>query len=296
MAFITQYNFNRIVVNIDNPMIKKGLKMENRDERLYPHQTIDWFSELEATRLFLCKLLIDQNTAHPLFDKMVREHWLHIYVPSDNYLYAVKPKAPSYHSEELCPGVNSNFCDFKLPVGFRETYGIRGVERFRQWLNTPDADVQTPFDVLKRDPERFKIKCEARWPGKEQKLNWNVHTEEKNNSGIRNTDTVKDVRQYIENLMTGYKDWLQSLNPLQRAAVTALKRHSWQKDLSFKGLDTEQLSELMKHFRQEFKNRIVTALLTYYYKTAEEAGKTDVDAAVLESIGFKRCKNTCCHA
>lgn len=41
MAFITQYNFNRIVVNIDNPMIKKGLKMENRDERLYPHQTID---------------------------------------------------------------------------------------------------------------------------------------------------------------------------------------------------------------------------------------------------------------
>ena len=64
MAFITKYNFKRIHANPET--VGKGLMMENCEELLYPHKKIDWFSDLEATRLFLCKILL-LEPGHALF-------------------------------------------------------------------------------------------------------------------------------------------------------------------------------------------------------------------------------------
>lgn len=56
MAFITQYNFQRIIVNQDT-MGKHGLRMDGQDGLLYAPRQIDWFNDLEASRLYLCQIL-----------------------------------------------------------------------------------------------------------------------------------------------------------------------------------------------------------------------------------------------
>ena len=282
MAFITKYNFKRIHANPET--IGKGLMMENCEELLYPHKKIDWFSDLEATRLFLCKILL-LEPGHALFTQMIHQKWLKIYTPADNFRRATKPKAPSYHINKACEGLHQPFRDFELPVGFVEIYGEAGVIRFRKWLN---------FDVLEHDLERFKIKCEALWP----RVSWHsVLLERKENSGVHVFDysTEEEIHGYINYLMEQYTQWLNNvLNDTERKAVETFKRRSTQKGLSFPGMDNQALNKLMSTFQREFKNRMTNALLAYYYKVAEKNHSDDVNKEVLEYLGFKPCGHVDC--
>lgn len=282
MAFITKYNFKRIHANPET--VGKGLMMENCEELLYPHKKIDWFSDLEATRLFLCKILL-LEPGHALFAQMIHQKWLKIYTPADNFRRATKPKAPSYHINKACEGLHQPFRDFELPVGFVEIYGEAGVIRFRKWLN---------FDVLEHDPKRFKIKCEALWP----QVSWHsVLLERKENSGVHVFDysTEEEIHGYINYLMEQYTQWLNNvLNDTERKSVETFKRRSTQKGLSFPGMDNQALNKLMATFQREFKNRMTNALLAYYYKVAEKNHSDDVNKEVLEHLGFKPCGHVDC--
>ena len=282
MAFITKYNFKRIHANPET--IGKGLMMENCEELLYPHKKIDWFSDLEATRLFLCKILL-LEPGHALFTQMIHQKWLKIYTPADNFRRATKPKAPSYHINKACEGLHQPFRDFELPVGFVEIYGEAGVIRFLKWLN---------FDVLEHDLERFKIKCEALWP----RVSWHsVLLERKENSGVHVFDysTEEEIHGYINYLMEQYTQWLNNvLNDTERKAVETFKRRSTKKGLSFPGMDNQALNKLMSTFQREFKNRMTNALLAYYYKVAEKNHSDDVNKEVLEYLGFKPCGHVDC--
>ena len=291
MAFITKYNFKRIHANPET--IGKGLMMENCEELLYPNQVINWFSDLEATRLFLCKILL-LEPGHALFTQMIHQKWLKIYTPADDFRRATKPKAPSYHTNKACEGLHQPFRDFELPVGFVEIYGEAGVIRFRKWLNSVDKDGQKPFDVFEHNPERFKIKCEALWP----RVSWHsVLLERKENSGVHIFDysTEEEIHGYINYLMGQYTQWLNNvLNDTERKAVETFKRRSTQKGLSFPGMDNQALNKLMATFQREFKNRMTNALLAYYYKVAEKNHSDDVNKEVLEHLGFKPCGHVDC--
>jgi len=242
------------------------------------------FSDLEATRLFLCKILL-LEPGHALFAQMIHQKWLKIYTPADNFRRATKPKAPSYHINKACEGLHQPFRDFELPVGFVEIYGEAGVIRFRKWLN---------FDVLEHDPERFKIKCEALWP----QVSWHsVLLERKENSGVHVFDysTEEEIHGYINYLMEQYTQWLNNvLNDTERKSVETFKRRSTQKGLSFPGMDNQALNKLMATFQREFKNRMTNALLAYYYKVAEKNHSDDVNKEVLEHLGFKPCGHVDC--
>ncbi len=291
MAFITNYNFKRIYANPET--VGKGLMMENCEELLYPNQVIDWFSDLEATRLFLCKILL-LEPGHALFTQMIHQKWLKIYTPADDFRHATKPKAPSYHVNKACEGLHQPFRDFELPVGFVEIYGEAGVTRFRKWLNSVDKDGQKPFDVFEHNPERFKIKCEALWA----RVSWHsVLLERKENSGVHvfHYSTVEEIHDYINYLMAQYTRWLNNvLTDTECKAVETFKRRSTQKGLSFPGMDNQALSKLMATFQREFKNRMTNALLAYYYKVAEKNHSDDVDKEVLEHLGFKPCGHEDC--
>ena len=289
MAFITKYNFKRI--HADPKTVGKGLMMENCEELLYPNQVIDWFSDLEATRLFLCKILL-LEPGHALFTQMIHQKWLKIYTPADNFRRATKPKAPSYHTNKACEGLHQPFRDFELPVGFVEIYGEAGVIRFRKWLNSIDKDGQKPFDVFEHKPERFKIKCEALWP----RVSWDsVLLERKENSGTLSFEhyTTEEIKLYINNLMDEYAQWLTKLTPTERKAVETFKRRSAQKGLSFHDLDSTVVSTLMAKFQKDFKKQMAYALLSYYYKMAME-NDNSVDEKVLEHLGFKPCGHEGC--
>ena len=289
MAFITNYNFKRIYT--DSETVGKGLMMENREELLYPHQKIDWFSDLEATNLFLHKILLLEPD-HVLFTKMINQKWLKIRTPADDFLHATKPKAPSYHVNKACAGLYQHFRNFKLPVGFVENYNEQGVIDFRKWLNSADKDGQTPFDVFESEPERFKIKCEALWP----RVSWHsLLLESHKNSGVRLFEhyTVEEIHAYIKNLIDRYAIWLGKLTLKESKAVETFKRRSKQSGLSFHDLDSKAVSTLMTQFQEEFKNQMIYALLTYYHKMAMES-LTGVDQKVLEHLGFKPCGHHDC--
>ncbi len=293
MAYITRYNFSRMQAN--RHAIGKGLMMENQEQLLYPHRIIDWFNDLEATRLFLCKvLLLEQD--HALFTAMLGKHWLKIITPEDDFTHAVAPKKPSYHIDVNCSALHTpEFRDFELPVGFLETYGVQGVQAFRRWLHQPHIDGKKPIDVFANDPQRFKTKCEALWT----RVSWHgVVLNRRQNSGVHlfHNYSLAEVSAHIDGLLAQYDQWLDSLQPMERDAVVAFKRRSSQQGLSFRGLDTERVSELLAHFKAQFKVPMREALLAYYYQTATESRMDMVSDNVLEHLGFEPCGYCCGHS
>lgn len=295
MAFITQYNFQRIIVNQDT-MGKHGLRMDGQDGLLYAPRQIDWFNDLEASRLYLCQiLLLEQN--HALFAKMIGLGWLKIYTPADDYTRAAAPKPPAYHCDANCRGLRTEkFRDFQLPVGFAEIYGIdckMGVQYFRQWLHTQQRNGITPIQTLEDDPKRFQSQCEALWP----RLVWGgVVLEQRTNSGTTTfcNYLLADIERNIDALLAQYRQWLDTLAPAERQAVEAHKRQSaYRKGLSFRQVEQPRLTALLETFQKSFKNPMRENLLALYYHNAWHAG-LDMRQSALDALGFQPCK--ICHA
>ena len=118
-----------------NPeQIKQHFSMNAEDNGaayIYDKKNITWFNELEASRLFLCKVFLLQPN-HLLIQKMEANKWLKIITSADEYTHVFPPTKPKFHLTANCIHSHHNYINFELPVGFKEKYREKGVEQFRQ--------------------------------------------------------------------------------------------------------------------------------------------------------------------
>ena len=112
MVYITYANYKRIMA--DPKSIKQHFAMNaegNGAAYIYDKKNINWFNELEASRLFLCKILLLQPN-HPLFQKIEIDKWLKI-ITIDKYTHAFPPVKPKFHSAGNCPCLHRDYINFK---------------------------------------------------------------------------------------------------------------------------------------------------------------------------------------
>lgn len=278
MVYITQANYRRLLAD---PVPK--LDMNGQDALLYTEHHIDWFSNLEAERLYLCKILLHEHS-HPLFDQMIGKKWLYVFTPKDEYTHAVKPQPPRYHLAG-CDCMCHHFTNLRLPVGFKETYGIEGVEAFRDWFTLH-------CDLLPDHSSRFLNKVQALWP----RVQWegSVHQAvHLLNSGVCHFYNLHlpQLKQAVTDLLTRYKTWISSLPAPEQHALNAHKRHSSNcQGLSAPAVTPQRLIKLLQQFTQEFKNPMRDALLMYYYQSALNSGLGNCSTTALEALGFEPCQ------
>lgn len=276
VVYITRYNFSRLIA--DHKTIGKGLVMQGNEHFLYDQCQIDWFTDLEASRLFLCKILLLEKE-HVLFNKMVGKRWLKIHT-HDDFTRAKKPKEPAYHQRADCVGLHADFKDFPLPVGFKETYGVEDVECFREWLD------REGWRWLDDRPDRFQTKCEAMYP----RLEWTNVVKEVvrlKNSGVHlfHNFSLVELEDFIQSLYDEFQTWFAKLSPSEQAFVSWCKQNYCAKDTL-----TPEQSRLFDHFKIAFKFQMMDALRAYYYVMVEENGLHGVQKTVLEALGFEPCR------
>ncbi|UOP04589.2 hypothetical protein [Conchiformibius kuhniae] len=279
-VYITKYNFGRLLAS---PQHK--LEMDGHDGALYSECCIDWFNNLEAARLYFCKILLLEHS-HPLFDRIIGQRWLYVATPQDNYTRAARPQQPRYHRAG-CACVKSDFVDLVLPVGFKETYGIQGVERFRDWF-------AVHRELLPDHEQRFLTKVQALWP----RVQWESAVREavrRRNSGTHPFYhfNLAELAQTIQTLLAKYQVWQDTLPFAEQQALRAHKRRCRQRGLRADHVAPQRLTDLLDEFARTFKNPMRDALLLYYYQSAQKSGVGGCDAGVLEELGFIPCGK--CH-
>lgn len=277
LVYITKFNFSRMTANSET--IGKGLCLQGNEQLLYSKRRIDWFTDLEASSLFLCKILLLEQD-HVLFETMVGKRWLKIRTPKDDFTRAKAPKKPAFHQDVGCTALHADFVNFKLPVGFKEIYGEARVQDFRAWLD------KEGWKLLADSPERFQIKCEAMYP----RVQWaNVVKEvvRRQNSGVHlfHNFNLAELEDFIHNLYDEFQTWCATLSPSEQAFVSWCKQNYCAKDTL-----TPEQNSLLDHFKTAFKWQMMDALRAYYYVMAEENGLHGVNQSVLESLGFAPCQ------
>ena len=289
MVYITYANYKRIMA--DPKSIKQHFAMNaegNGAAYIYDKKNINWFNELEASRLFLCKILLLQPN-HPLFQKIEIDKWLKI-ITIDEYTHAFPPVKPKFHSAGNCPCLHRDYINFKLPVGFKEKYSENGVEQFREWFTKvlPNENY-TPQQLLETNPKRFAIKAEARW-----NVDWSsIMREFAENSGkveFHNYN-LQQLEQKIDQLCQQFEEWRQTLLPIECAAIEAFKTITYCSDLSYQGIEETRLQELIAYFKNNLKYPMQEVLLAYYYQTAVSSGLSFENHTILEQLGFEACKH-----
>ena len=294
MVYITRSNYQRIKVDFNK--IKKSFVPHTEQQQavdyIYSKRPINWFSDLEASRLILCKIMLLQPK-HPLIQKIEAGRWVKVITPSDKYTHAKPPIAPKFHVSEACVYLQSDYLNLELPSTFKERYGEEGVIAFRAWFETvlPEENC-TPEQLLKQgEITRFIRKAEARW-----NVDWS-NTEKglikAKNSGSEefHNFNLQELEQRIDKLCQRFEAWKETLLPIELNAIEAFKTMAHEPKLRYSGLKKERLYELLDYFKQTFKYPMQDELLAYYYQTAQESELPFQNSTILEQLGFEACRH-----
>ncbi|OSI07760.1 Uncharacterised protein [Neisseria animaloris] len=280
MAYISRFNFGRLVANRETTLNNDDLTRECN--KIYADKDIDWFSDLEKKRLFLCKILLTEPN-NPLFQKIICNKWIKIQT-TDNFKKAKKPREPRFHRDKDCEWLNKDYENYNLPANFLEFYKTKGVEEFRLWFKTPIIDhrnneMRTPEDWINNgDKMKFLAQVETKW----NKVSWsNFEKQFRPNSGRESFDNwnLKKIEEKIDQLLSKFDSWYLSLSEEDQIRINKIKN---------KNITTKEDLEIK--FKKEFRFSMKDLLLTYYYATAINSNIPIENTTILEKLGFKPCK------
>ena len=288
MAYITNYNFNRITTGFEVPK-DKNFKFEDIVIWVAPSGvTIDkdnptcLFAKWDVEELLIFKAFCkDAKLAKGTFYHKIPK-------PVDSYRYVQPEKSPAYHENPECERLHAEFERITIPEEIRKQ-GKEKVIEFRQWWKEHEH-------LRLTKPDAFVFR-----------LNLNFHTnvktfevETKNNSGIKCFEnvTVREIdneiyKKFFE-LYTWAKEDEKRLEIFNEYAYLSYlcRDPNNPKPLKFKDVSFSEsdIIDVLKYVHPK-KKEIIQSLKNLYVKTYNP--NLEFDQTLLDELGFEPCGSCC---
>lgn len=268
MVYITRYNADRIINNID---IKKfDIKEELYKARLY------MISPSEVKKLIAYKSLMKgRQDVMDVFKKIKKNKDTHSFVKETDH--------PSYHMDKDCSRLNSNYENYRIPKEI-EYQGKDAVKEFRKWYRDRK-------ELLEFDPEMFYEQLQDSYGIKE------LEKVEYDNSGVKEFEncTVEELEKQIDILKRECDKFYHNPNnkPILSKFLYRLDLADPYKEIPSNkiGKTDKEIKAVLAKFRDEYKKPLVKLLKLYY--CAKYNPNLEYDKNILEQLGFKPCTECC---
>lgn len=274
MPFITVSNSKKLIKKIDQ------LYLSEIEEKIYD-VNIDFFSEKEITFLKGIREFLRDP------EKFSLEYYKPIEVKDSlNYIYP--EKQPSFHDDENCSRLKSDFINYEIPYEIKAR-GITEVEKFRAWWH------QNQHLLLEGENEKYVYKLQATFFIKEE---INPNSIVINNSGTEKTKnkTLIEIKHELDKLLNEAQIYYQNNSEKQ----LLIKRFGKLTFLAYvkgniftndSGLNDDDLKKFLKEYDEKFKKPIKNLLIDYYRLLYNP--NMIFSQSILETLGFKKCLS--CH-
>ena len=285
MAYITNYNFNRITKGFEAPN-DKDYKFD--DPIIWTAPSGKIIDQSNPTVLF-ARWEVNDLLVYKSFCKNTEkaiERYRKIEKPYDSYRYVQPERSPSYHDDCNCTRLHSEFERIRIP---NEIYdqGVEKVMEYRRWW------VENEFLRL-TNPETFVAKLNI-------VFGTHVHgfeVETKSNSGVKEFDNVTveiindNIYHQLDDLFSWAKEDKKRKDIFIRFAYLSYIGNNPNKHIAYNPTQypQEDIKEVLKYIHPR-KMDIIKDLKDLYLKTYNPEVK--FDRKLLDVLGFEPCTMCC---
>jgi hypothetical protein len=264
MPYVTEFNQKRILENHFGP-IKEGIS----DRDIY-NASLPFFNRVELSTLYYYKKFLEGDGEIESVYKRAE--------PIDKKKYVSEGSKPSYHLDEKCERLNSNFQNIELPKIVQE-WDENRVKEFRSWFKK--------FVSIKDHDEVIAAKIAKKW-----NIETDIARVNFSNSGpvYKENLDINNVENRIQSLLRAQRNFYRQnrsyLSTYSKRTYLAFKTRPHIDDNST-GLSDKELIEKLKEYHNLFKVPI-----RYYikeYLKLRYAKDITFEEKLLESLGFKKC-------
>jgi len=284
MAYITNYNFNRITKGFEVPNYK-DYKFD--DPIIWTAPNGKTINQSKPTPLFarweVNDLLVYKSFCKSTAKAIYKYH--RIEKPQDSYRYVQPEKSPSYHDNPDCERLHAEFERIKIPD---EIYnqGEEKIKEFRKWWMDNES-----LRLTKPDAFVFKLNFTFRT---------HVHdfeVETKNNSGVKEFDnvTVEIINDNIYHQLSDLFSWAKE-NKKREDIFIRFAYLSYLGDTNKRIMNNRmsysetEIKDVLKYIHPR-KMGIIKDLKDLYLKTYNP--KLEVESKLLDELGFTPCRMCC---
>lgn len=286
MAYITNYNFNRITKGFDVPADKNFkfddivIWMSPTGKIIDQNNPTQLFARWDVNDLLIFKSFC-KNTklaASTFYRKLSK--------PQDSYRYVQSEKSPSYHKDANCERLNAEFERITIPEEIREQ-GIEKVKEFRNWWKENET-------LRRENPIAFVAKLNIVF-----KTNINeLKIEIKENSGVKqiNNYSIEEINDVIYKKFKELFSWAKENKKREdifiRFAYISYMGNSCKPIIHNHTSYTEtEIKEVLKYIHPR-KLEIIQELKNLYLRTYNP--KLEFEQSLLDELGFEPCAKCSC--
>lgn len=268
MAYITISNAKKIIQKIDEFAFKDII------EEVYSREIYCLSSREIANLKGIRELFKDLDNFILVYYKPIKI--------KDSYRYVTPENQPSYHKDNNCERLTSNFLNIEIPLIIREE-GVESVLKFREWYkskNFKDHDAEYYINELtKKFPQVGEI---------------NPKSIEHNNSGV---ETIQDyslfgLEKEIDKLLKDSDDYFTD-NPILRNIIYRYQKMTFLAYIdgplknNRSGMNDQELKEFLKSYDAGFKTPLKNRLIEYFKIKLNP--EMEFKGFLLEQLGFRPC-------
>ena len=266
MVFITKFNANRILQEIDTSKIETVLPIYKTN--------IYIFNKLELQLLSAYQLLMQNPT------ELITKYYKKIEV-KDSLRFVYEKKQPAYHLSLECPNLHSDFQNFEIPEEIREK-GRDEILRFRNWF------LQNSY-LLEEKPDVFEMRLSMAF-----NVKINMKAINYSNSGVHEIEDLSlvDIENKIDNLVKEagryYYASPENTKILKKYSKrTFLARRGEMLSDNDTGLSDDEVRKFLLDYEERFKLPIMHYLKEYYRMKYNP--DLSIDEKLLNFLNFRPC-------
>jgi hypothetical protein len=269
-VYITKSNCKRFVRKLDE------VTLDAISEELY-RRDIYFFSRRERANLKgIRELFRNPETFEMKYYKPI--------VTKDSLKYVFPETPPSYHKDNTCDRLNSNFKNYEIPVIIREK-GAEEVLQFRKWFKENNCQSMNAKQYIEAIQRRFiyvgpinPATIERDNSGIEEKQNYSLESlENALDSILQDCDKFFDQNINLRSLIVTYQKW------------TFLAFTFGKIENNSSGLTDQELRSFLLAYETKFKAPVKNLLVEYYQLRWNP--NMEFNGNLLDKMGFKPCKN-----
>lgn len=203
---------------------------------------------------------------------------------TDSLKYVYAEKQPSYHKNNNCERLTSNYKNYEIPVPIQEK-GVDEIFIFREWFIKNNCHLMEVKEYIYAIQRKFPYVGEI-----------NPTTIEKNNSGVEEKEnyTIESLEVKINQLL---KDCDSYFNDNLNIRELIVKYQKWT-FLAYtygpiknnnSGFSDKELRDFLLKYDKAFKEPVKNYLIEYYRLRFNP--DLEFNGLLLERMGFRKCKH-----